>query len=56
VGPAVVIRIPLESRPSVRVDAMSEGEVNRLEDWLRAHPELIRLIEAAIELREERTA
>jgi hypothetical protein len=51
-----VIRVPLESRPSVRVDAMSEAEVLRLTDWLSVHPELISLIELAIELREERAA
>lgn len=54
--PAVLIRPAIESCPTVRIEAMNEAEVLRLEDWLRAHPELLRLIAAAIELREGRPA
>jgi hypothetical protein len=55
-APAVVIRIAIEAPLAVRVEAMNEQEVLRLEDWLRVHPLLVALIEAAIDLREERAA
>jgi hypothetical protein len=55
-APAVVIRIAIEAPLAVRVEAMNEQEVLRLEDWLRVHPLLVAFIEAAIELGEERAA
>jgi hypothetical protein len=51
-GPAVLIVLVLEERPSVRIDALSEGDALRMSDWLAAHPRYADLVERAIELAE----
>jgi hypothetical protein len=48
--PSVMIRLALESRPRVLVDALDEREFARLLDWLSAHPELLALIDAAYDV------
>jgi hypothetical protein len=55
---AVVITIALEAAgPSVVIDALNDGEVARLEDWLARRPELTKLVGLALELdREKRVA
>jgi hypothetical protein len=50
VRPAVLIVLAVEARPAVLVNAINEGEYARLKDWLRAHPELLALLDAAYEL------
>jgi hypothetical protein len=50
--PAVIIRIPFERGPQVLCDYLDEDAQARMLDWLIAHPELLRLIQEAIELRE----
>jgi hypothetical protein len=50
VTPAILIRLAIEARPSVAVDAMDEGEFVRLIDWLEANPELRELLFRALEL------
>lgn len=40
--PGVVIRLALEERPRVVVDALDENEFLRLLDWLGAHPAAVR--------------
>jgi hypothetical protein len=56
-APAVVIRLALEARPRVLVDAFDEREHSRLIDWIEAHPAYQHLIAEALELeREERAA
>jgi hypothetical protein len=56
VTPTLVVRIPLEGSPSVRIEASTEAEVLRLEDWIRAHVELAALVQAALAVREGRAA
>ena len=48
--PAVVIRFPLEGGPQVRCDYLTDGAEARMLDWLEQRPELLRLIQAAIQL------
>ena len=48
--PAVLIRLELEASPRVIVDAMYEGEMERLHDWFEAHPLHLELIHRAHEL------
>jgi hypothetical protein len=49
-GPAVVIRLELETTPRVIADYLSEGEERRMVDWLRAHPEQEDLVTRALEI------
>jgi hypothetical protein len=53
--PALIVRLELESRPRVFVDALNEGEARRLADWLAAaeRPLAERVLEA---LRQARAA
>lgn len=55
-APAVVIRIELEAPPRVVVDALHEGEYDRLGDWLRSHPDLLDLIRRARDLEQREQA
>jgi hypothetical protein len=55
--PQVVILIRVEDgRPRVYVDAVSEGECLRLEDWLARRPELAELLRLALDLQDEERA
>jgi len=52
--PQVVIVIRLEDgRPRVTIDALTDSECVRLEDWLFRKPELAELVRLAVELQEE---
>ena len=55
-APAAVIRIELEARPSVRIEAGNEGEQTRLLDWLGsdANDDLAALVARALDAREAR--
>lgn len=55
-APAIVIRLELEERPSVREEAMNEGEARRLHDWITSRPELHRIVRDAVVLMTERKA
>jgi hypothetical protein len=55
-APAVVIRLELEAAPRVRVDCLSTGERDRLQDWLDANPSLAWLVTRALELTTEERA
>jgi hypothetical protein len=46
-APAVVIRIELERRPVVYVEAGDDGEDARLRDWVTAHPRYAALVARA---------
>ena len=54
--PGIVIRLPLEGRPQVRFDVLSESEERRLADWLRSRQELAELVDHAVELATEARA
>ena len=54
--PSIVIRLPLEGRPQVRLDVLTESEERRLADWLAEHDDLRGLLEHACELAEWREA
>ena len=55
-APAIVIRLEIEERPSVREDALSESESKRLHDWITSRPELRRLVRDAVVLMTEKKA
>ena len=52
-APHVVIELPLESAPRVRLVCENAGEEARVIDWVRAHDELAELVVRALELAEE---
>lgn len=54
--PAVLIRLELEAAPKVLIDALTEGESLRLEDWVSTHPDLAELVCRALELADEAKA
>jgi hypothetical protein len=59
--PRLVVVVEFEWPPVVVIDALDEGEVRRLLDWLEAHADLVDVVavafESAVELmREERAA
>jgi hypothetical protein len=52
--PQVVILIRLEDgRPIVTIDAVSDSEAVRLDDWLLRKPALAELVRLAVELQAE---
>lgn len=53
-APAAIIRIEPEAKPSVRIEAGSEGEQIRLVDWLDANDDLAALVARALEAIETR--
>jgi hypothetical protein len=55
-GPAVLIVLGIEERPSVRIDALNEGEQARMLDWIESHPDFLELIGRAYELAESERA
>jgi hypothetical protein len=50
---AVVIVIPIEGRPEVQYDALTDGDLSRLLTWVRDKPSLAALVNEAIELARE---
>jgi hypothetical protein len=54
--PAAIIRLPLEGKPSVRLDVVNEGEQVRLADWLHANDDLAALVARALDAIEKREA
>jgi hypothetical protein len=48
--PAVHITIPLEGKPIVRTDCVTDGDYARLWDWIQSRPELRWLLEYAADL------
>jgi hypothetical protein len=55
-APAVVIRLSLEARPRVYVDAIHESDATRLAEWLESHPQYADLVARALELEREKRA
>jgi hypothetical protein len=53
-APALVIRLEIEARPKVYIDAMREGEADRLLDWLLENEALRDLLLRVDELCEAR--
>ena len=51
--PAIVIRLELEA-PRVYLDAVTESEAARLEDWLVGHDAYLELVARARELEAEK--
>jgi hypothetical protein len=51
--PAFVIRLAFEERPAVLLEAFSEGDEDRLMDWVVANDLLLDLITRALELVDE---
>jgi hypothetical protein len=51
--PALIVRLELESRPRVFVDALNEGEARRLADWIASAERVLaeRVLEALQEAR-----
>jgi hypothetical protein len=54
-GPSVVIELSLEEKPKVYVSAETDGQEQRLVDWIGSQDELSDLVERALEL-ERRSA
>ena len=52
-APAVVIRLPLEGRPWLTVEARDEADRARIVDWVEGNPELRQLVQRAHELAKE---
>jgi hypothetical protein len=48
--PSFAVVVPLEGRARVVCDAQTEGELERLNDWLRARPDWLELVQAAVDL------
>jgi hypothetical protein len=55
-APAAVIRLEIEAKPTVRLEASSEGEQVGLVDWLGANDDLAALVARALEAIETREA
>lgn len=55
-APAFVIRLPLEGRPLLSWDCLTEGEWDRLIFWLDANPARVALLRAALALVEQERA
>ena len=55
-APAVVIRLSLEARPYVYVDAIHESDERRLAEWLESHPQYAELMARALELERKEQA
>jgi hypothetical protein len=51
--PTLVIEVPLEGAPRIRLDVLDECEEARLRDWLRSSLVLARVAHDAIELLNE---
>ena len=49
-APAVVIRLPFEGAPSVRIDTQHEGDEVRLAEWIGANERLLALYLHAVEV------
>ena len=54
--PQIAIVLPVEGAPLVRLEAMNEGEEQRMVDWIDAKPEYGDLVRRALELAEEARA
>jgi len=54
--PRLIIEIPLEETPSVRIHCANSGEEERLREHIAAQPELRDLVETACRLERERAA
>ena len=54
--PELIVRLPLEGRPWIAVCADTEGQAQRLNDWIETRPEIRALVEHALALsqREQR--
>lgn len=55
-APAIVLVLALESRPKLYADASTDRDLERVLDWLGAHPSLLRLVVDAIALAEKEAA
>lgn len=55
-APAVLIRLAVEARPQVLINCRTEGEAQRLDDWINTHPELAELVLRALDLADEAKA
>jgi hypothetical protein len=49
-APSVTVVLELERAPVVLMDALNEGEAERLTDWIRTHDEYVDLVQQAIDL------
>jgi hypothetical protein len=56
VPPALILRFALEEAPDITIDALNDGELVRLCDWIDAHPTFLRLIAALYALVEQERA
>ncbi len=54
--PRLIIEIPLEETPSVRIHCANSSEEERLREYLASRSELRRLVEDACKLGHERAA
>lgn len=54
-APALLIRLQLEGAPELLIDALNEGEEDRLTDWIVHQDDLWELVDLAAELRDLRT-
>jgi hypothetical protein len=49
-APSILIRVTFEqTTPAVSSDAWTDGEQNRLVLWLETHPDLLEIVEQALE-------
>lgn len=55
-APAAIIRLPIEGKPSVRLEVSTEGEQVRLVDWLDSQDDLAALVARALDAMEAREA
>lgn len=55
-APAYLIWLELEAAPRVVVDALHEGDYDRLADWLLANPDIAELLERAVALAQRERA
>jgi hypothetical protein len=54
--PQIVITIPYEGSPQIRLEAMNEAEEQRVENWLATQEPYLDLVERAVALRADRRA
>ena len=53
VAPALIVRFALEEAPDICIDALNDGELVRLCDWIDSRPTFLRLIAALFALVEQ---
>jgi hypothetical protein len=56
IAPTILIELPVEGRPRVKIACQNDGERLRLTDWIASHDDLFDLVVDAIRIATEEAA